>query len=72
MKYSALKIIELVFVNLITTTRLLGAFALPFIYVLIKIVRKHKMWNKIIKNSKNVSHFTFLIRQTNIVNLTFH
>lgn len=29
MKYSALKIIELVFVNLITTTRLLGAFALP-------------------------------------------
>ena len=33
MKYSALKIIELVFVNLITTTRLLGAFALPFIYV---------------------------------------
>lgn len=33
MKYSALKIIELVFINLITTTRLLGAFALPFIYV---------------------------------------
>lgn len=33
MKYSALKIVELVLVNLITTTRLLGAFALPFIYI---------------------------------------
>ena len=32
MKYSALKITELIFVNLITLTRLLGAFALPFIY----------------------------------------
>lgn len=32
MKYSALKIIELIFVNLITFTRLLGAFTLPFIY----------------------------------------
>lgn len=33
MKYNVLKIIELIFVNLITMTRLLGAFVLPFIYI---------------------------------------
>lgn len=33
MKRNLLKIIELIFVNLITMTRLLGAFALPFIYI---------------------------------------
>ena len=33
MKYSALKIVELVIVNLITLTRLVGALLLPLIYV---------------------------------------
>lgn len=33
MKYSALKIVELVLVNIITLTRLVGALLLPFIYV---------------------------------------
>lgn len=33
MKCNVLKIIELIFVNLITMTRLLGAFVLPFIYI---------------------------------------
>ena len=33
MKYSVLKIVELVIVNVITMTRLVGAIILPFIYV---------------------------------------